>query len=55
MSSNLENISTFLQVKDLMLIPSQKPGISAVKVLASLGVAVAGVAIISGIYLSKKK
>ncbi|XP_062152273.1 uncharacterized protein LOC133860710 [Alnus glutinosa] len=42
-------------VKDLMVIPSQKPGISAVKVLASLGVAVAGVAIISGIYLSKKK
>ncbi|KAJ6908502.1 hypothetical protein NC651_018797 [Populus alba x Populus x berolinensis] len=39
--------STFplLQLKDLMEIPSQKPAVSARKVLASLGVAVAGVAI----------
>jgi hypothetical protein len=54
LSSKLENFSTFLQVKDLMLVPSQKPGIS-VKVLASLGVAVAGAVITSGIYLAKKK
>lgn len=42
-------------VKDLMGIPPQKPGVSAVKILTSLGVAVAGVAIISGIYFAIKK
>ncbi|KAL0001736.1 hypothetical protein SO802_015517 [Lithocarpus litseifolius] len=41
-------------VKDLMGIPSPKPT-AAVKILKSLGVAVAGVAIISGIYLAIKK
>jgi hypothetical protein len=38
-----------------MGIPPQKPGVSAVKILTSLGVAVAGVAIISGIYFAIKK
>ncbi|KAM4103700.1 hypothetical protein ACJW30_06G098400 [Castanea mollissima] len=41
-------------VIDLMGIPSPKPA-AAVKILKSLGVAVAGVAIISGIYLAIKK
>lgn len=44
-----------LQVNDLMEIPSQKTGISTAKVLKSVGVAVAGAAIISGIYLASKK
>lgn len=39
----------------LLESPSQKPAVSAVKILTSLGVAVAGVAIISGIYLAKRK
>lgn len=42
-------------VNDLMEIPSQKAGISTAKVLKSVGVAVAGAAIISGIYLASKK
>ncbi|KAL9457571.1 hypothetical protein AB3S75_006588 [Citrus x aurantiifolia] len=42
-------------VHDLMTIPSPKPAVSALKVLSSLGVAVAGVAIISGIYINCKK
>ncbi|XP_028101812.1 traB domain-containing protein-like [Camellia sinensis] len=46
-----------VEVKHLLGVdlPSQKPAISAVKILATLGAAVAGVAIISGIYLSNKK
>ncbi|GFY99138.1 TraB family protein [Actinidia rufa] len=46
-----------VEVQDLMHVdlPSQKPAISAVKILTSLGVTVAGVAIISGIYLSTKR
>lgn len=44
-----------LQVKDLMEIPSQQSAFSTAKVLKSFGVAVAGVAIISGIYLASKK
>ncbi|KAG5242071.1 traB domain-containing protein [Salix suchowensis] len=44
-----------VELKDLMEIPSKKPAVSARKVLASLGVAVAGVAIVSGFYLSRKK
>ncbi|KAI5340360.1 hypothetical protein PRUPE_3G220000 [Prunus persica] len=42
-------------VKDLMEIPSQQSLFSTAKVLKSFGVAVAGVAIISGIYLASKK
>ncbi|XP_015572706.2 traB domain-containing protein isoform X2 [Ricinus communis] len=42
-------------VKDLLDMPSQKPAISALKVLTSLGVAVSGVAIIWGIYRACKK
>ncbi|MED6108065.1 hypothetical protein PIB30_020012 [Stylosanthes scabra] len=44
-----------VMTRDLMTIPSPKPGKSAIKILTSVGVAVAGVAIISGIYLSSKK
>lgn len=42
-------------IKDLMTVPSPKPAISAMRVFTSVGVGVAGVAIISGIYLSCKK
>ncbi|KAI4334089.1 hypothetical protein L6164_018822 [Bauhinia variegata] len=42
-------------VRDLMTIPSPKPAISAVRILTSVVVAVAGIAIISGIYISSKK
>ncbi|XP_027346925.1 traB domain-containing protein [Abrus precatorius] len=42
-------------MKDLMTIPSPKPAISAIRIFTSVGVAVAGVAIISGVYLSCKK
>jgi hypothetical protein len=42
-------------MKDLMTVPSPKPAISAMRVFTSVGVGVAGVAIISGIYLSCKK
>lgn len=43
------------QTKELMKMPSQKPAVSATKILTTLGAAVAGVAIISGIYLKCKK
>ncbi|KAI4322557.1 hypothetical protein L6164_022238 [Bauhinia variegata] len=42
-------------VRDLLTIPTPKPPISAVRILTSVGVAVAGIAIISGIYISSKK
>ncbi|XP_019448952.1 PREDICTED: traB domain-containing protein-like isoform X1 [Lupinus angustifolius] len=42
-------------MKDLMTVPSPKPAFSAIKIFTSVGVAVAGVAIISGIYISCKK
>ncbi|CAJ2654906.1 unnamed protein product [Trifolium pratense] len=42
-------------MQDLLTIPSPKPAISALRVFTSVGVGVAGVAIISGIYLSCKK
>ncbi|KAI9178354.1 hypothetical protein LWI28_025527 [Acer negundo] len=41
--------------RELMEIPSQKPLFNARKILTSLGVAVAGAAIISGIYLKCRK
>ncbi|RYR21772.1 hypothetical protein Ahy_B03g067091 isoform A [Arachis hypogaea] len=44
-----------VMMRDLMTVPSPKPAMSAIKILTSVGVAVAGVAIISGIYLSSKK
>ncbi|XP_052178879.1 uncharacterized protein LOC127792431 [Diospyros lotus] len=46
-----------IEVSDFLVvdIPSKKPGISVVKILSTLGAAVAGVAILSGIYLSSKK
>ncbi|KAK7257523.1 hypothetical protein RIF29_31555 [Crotalaria pallida] len=42
-------------MKDLMTVPSPKPAMSALKIFTSVGVVVAGVTIISGIYLSCKK
>ena len=53
----LNSFLIMLQVEDLMHVdlPSQKPAISAVKILTTLGVTVAGLAIISGIYLSTKR
>lgn len=42
-------------VKDLLEIPSQKSAVSRARILKSLGVAVAGAAIISGIYIASKK
>nr|XP_016436452.1 PREDICTED: traB domain-containing protein-like [Nicotiana tabacum] len=44
-----------IEVKELLTIPSQKPAISVTRILSMFGVAVAGVAIISGIYTSSKK
>ncbi|EOX99164.1 TraB family protein isoform 1 [Theobroma cacao] len=44
-----------VSMNDLMAIPSQKPTVSTGKILASLGIAAAGVAIISGIYFACKK
>ncbi|XWS68504.1 hypothetical protein CRYUN_Cryun04dG0096300 [Craigia yunnanensis] len=43
-----------VSINDLMTIPSQKPIVSTGKILASLGVAAVGVAIISGFYLASK-
>lgn len=44
-------------MKDLLHVDarSRKPAISAGKILTTVGVAVVGVAIVSGIYLSTKK
>uniref|UniRef100_A0A2P2K0E9 TraB domain-containing protein n=1 Tax=Rhizophora mucronata TaxID=61149 RepID=A0A2P2K0E9_RHIMU len=42
-------------MKDLLELPSRKPAFSVAKALASVGVAVASVAIISGIYLGYRK
>lgn len=44
-----------IEVKELLSIPSPKPLITVSKIVTTLGVAVAGVAIISGIYVSSKK
>ncbi|RWR84370.1 traB domain-containing-like protein [Cinnamomum micranthum f. kanehirae] len=43
-----------IEVKGLLDVPVASSGVSAIKILASVGVAVAGVAIISGMYLSSK-
>lgn len=43
------------QTNDLMAIPTQKPVLSAAKILTTLGVAGVGAAVISGIYLKLKK
>lgn len=45
----------FFQVKGLLEVPAASSGVSAMKILASVGVAVTGIAIISGIYLSNKR
>ncbi|KAF8008104.1 hypothetical protein BT93_K1936 [Corymbia citriodora subsp. variegata] len=42
-------------IKDLMEVPSKKPTVSTFKMLSTLGVTVAGVAILSGIYFGWKK
>ncbi|KVI04172.1 Pheromone shutdown, TraB [Cynara cardunculus var. scolymus] len=44
-----------VEVKELLELPSTKPSVSVSKVLSTVGVAVAGVAIVSGIYLSTRK
>ncbi|KAG8364607.1 hypothetical protein BUALT_Bualt18G0015100 [Buddleja alternifolia] len=44
-----------VELMELLSIPSQNKRISVRKVLATVGVAVAGVAIVSGLYLSTKK
>ncbi|KAG5596879.1 hypothetical protein H5410_038111 [Solanum commersonii] len=44
-----------IEVNELLTIPSQKPAISVTRILSTLGVAVAGVALISGIDTSIKK
>ncbi|PHT76479.1 hypothetical protein T459_20001 [Capsicum annuum] len=44
-----------IEVKELLTIPSQKRAISITRILSTLGVAVAGVAIVSGMYTSIKK
>ncbi|RVW68447.1 hypothetical protein CK203_058379 [Vitis vinifera] len=44
-----------IEITSLLEPPSHSPAVSAVKILTSLGAAVAGVAIISGIYLAVKK
>lgn len=45
----------FFQVKGLLEVPAASSGVSAMKILASVGLAVTGIAIISGIYLSNKR
>ncbi|KAM1010156.1 hypothetical protein ACFX2I_045595 [Malus domestica] len=42
-------------MKDLMVIPSQKSFFTTARILKSLGVAVTGAAIVSGIYLASKR
>ncbi|MBA0631774.1 hypothetical protein Godav_000616 [Gossypium davidsonii] len=42
-------------IDDLMTVPSKKPTVPTGKILVSLGIAAAGVAIASGIYLAGKK
>ncbi|XP_028808378.1 traB domain-containing protein [Neltuma alba] len=44
-----------IMVKDLMTIPLSEPSLSAVKIISSVGVAVAGAAIVAGIYLTTRK
>ncbi|KAK4420530.1 hypothetical protein Salat_2003400 [Sesamum alatum] len=44
-----------VEVKQLLTIPSQKDTVPVRKILTTIGVTVAGVAIISGLYLSSKK
>ncbi|GLT37439.1 hypothetical protein SLA2020_117570 [Shorea laevis] len=44
-----------VSVNDLLEVPSQKPALSALKIITSIGVAVAGVAIISGLYMASNK
>nr|XP_009630375.1 LOW QUALITY PROTEIN: traB domain-containing protein-like [Nicotiana tomentosiformis] len=50
-----KNWKQHIVVKELLSIPSRKPVITVAKVLTSIGAAVAGVTIISGIYVSSKK
>ncbi|KAF9588774.1 hypothetical protein IFM89_015501 [Coptis chinensis] len=44
-----------IEVKDLLEIPARKSGVSAMRIITSLGVAIAGVAIVSGIYIGGKR
>ncbi|CDP11805.1 unnamed protein product [Coffea canephora] len=44
-----------IEVAELLAMPTHKPAVSVGKILTTIGVALAGVAIASGIYLSVKK
>ncbi|OMO60164.1 Pheromone shutdown, TraB [Corchorus capsularis] len=44
-----------IAINDLTTFPSQKSKVSTGKILASLGIAAAGIAVISGIYIARKK
>nr|XP_043613789.1 traB domain-containing protein [Erigeron canadensis] len=44
-----------IEMRELLELPSTKPTVTVFKVLSTVGAAVAGVAIISGIYLSTRK
>ncbi|CAN1220312.1 TraB domain-containing protein [Linum perenne] len=44
-----------VSMDDLMEIPNPKPAVSALKIITSMTVAAAGVAIVTGVYLSRKK
>lgn len=44
-----------VELNELLAMPSRKGAISAAKLLQTIGVTVAGVAIVSGLYLSSKK
>lgn len=47
--------SVIVQVKHLLEVPPRNTGESKTKILTSLGVVVAGIAVISGIYLVSKR
>ncbi|KAF5200375.1 Trab domain-containing protein [Thalictrum thalictroides] len=44
-----------VEIKELLEIPARTSGVSAVRILTSLGVAVAGAAIVTGIYFGAKR
>ncbi|XP_051135503.1 uncharacterized protein LOC127254455, partial [Andrographis paniculata] len=50
-----KNWKQHVEVKELLTIPPRTKTISAGKILSAIGITAAGVAIISGIYLSSKK
>lgn len=46
---------SLMQEKHVMEIPTKNPGVCSVKILASFGVAAAGIAIASSIYVMRKR